>query len=181
MHKTPFSAVQDLRAVQRMVLVDISINGIFSTPITFGLEDEEDDEEGLASVVGEGISTSNAPEISDADSESSDSGNEAEEEKEDKNNKDEENENRDTTAARAVKNDYSAPNSGEITRNNRDLEIEATAFKKKCEGASELDMDGVGIEYHQIASWALSSITTTILWVSGSSHCFTHHTSQWNQ
>ena len=167
--------------MQRMVLADISVNGIFSTPITFGLEDEEEDAEGLASVVEDDISTSNAPEISDADSESSNSGNDAEEDKEDKNNKDEENENRDTTAALAVKNDDSASNSGEITRNNRDLEIEATAFRKKREGASELDMDGVGIEYHQIASWALSSITTTILWVFGSSHCFTHHTSQWNQ
>ena len=99
--------------MQRMVLADISVNGIFSTPITFGLEDEEEDAEGLASVVEDDISTSNAPEMSDADSESSNSGNEADEDKEDtnnkdededkedKNNKDEEKENQDTTTTGA--------------------------------------------------------------------------------
>ena len=143
-----------------MVLADISVNGIFSTPITFGLDDEEEDADGLASVVGEGISTSNAPEMSDADPVSSNSGNEADEDKEDtnnkdededkedKNNKDEEKENQDTTTtAPAVTNDDPASNSGEITRNNRDLEIEATAIRKKCEGASELDVDKVGAAY----------------------------------
>ena len=160
MHKTPFSAVQDLRAVRRIILADISVNGIFSTPITFGLEDEEEDGEGLASVVEDDISTSNAPEMSDADPVSSNSGNEADEDKEDtnnkdededkedKNNKDEEKENQDTTTtAPAVTNDDPASNSGEITRNNRDLEIEATAIRKKCEGASELDVDKVGAAY----------------------------------
>ena len=101
--------------MRRIILADISVNGIFSTPITFGLEDEEEDEEGLASVVEDGISTSKASEISDTDSESSNSGSEAEEDKEDMNNKDEEKENRDTATAPAVEDGISTSNAPEMS------------------------------------------------------------------
>ena len=114
------SLPQDLRAVQRMVLADISVSGIFTTPITFGLEDEEEDEDGLAPVVENDFSTSKAPEVSDADSDSYNSG--KEDDKEDQNSKDEEKENQGTTTAPAVKNDDAASNSGQIVPNGVSIE-----------------------------------------------------------
>ena len=114
--------LQDLRAVQSMALADILVNGIFSTPITFGLEDKEANDEGLASVVENAFSTSNAPQISEADADSSKSGKEDDENKEGNNNKDEEKEIRDTTTAPAVKDDNSASNSGQIVPNGVSIE-----------------------------------------------------------
>ena len=156
------SLPQDLRAVQRMVLSDISVSGIFTTPITFGLEDEEEDEDGLAPVVENDFSTSKAPEVSDADSDSYNSG--KEDDKEDQNSKDEEKENQGTTTAPAVKNDDAASNSGQITRHNSELEIKATTIGMKCEGASELDVDKVG--YIRIRSYFESLATKTLSLIS---------------
>ena len=152
--------LQDLRAVQSMALADILVNGIFSTPITFGLEDKEANDEGLASVVENAFSTSNAPQISDADADSSKSGKENDENEEDNNNKDEEKEIRDTTTAPAVKNDDAASNSG----HNSELEIKATTIRMKCEGASGLDVDKVG--YIRIRSYFESLATKTLSLIS---------------